>query len=194
MDTTESWNIAQIEARTHTLGEGWAIAHVQRLLKLIEQIGADLNYDLQALTWAAYLHDWGAFPPYYQPGCDHAALSHQIAASEILTQVDLPQVTKDIILEAIERHDYRDQRPVNSIEALLLREADFLDFLGVIGLCREFARGPRDLGASYARVVARKDLIKNRFSLPKAREMAEKRLTSMEKCLEALVEESFGLL
>ena len=187
-------SISTLEARIHALGEDWAITHAQRLLKLIEQIGVDRNYDARAVLWAAYLHDWGAFRQYYRPGCDHAALSRQIAENEILPRVNLPQETKAIILEAIERHDYRDRRPVETTEALLLREADFLDFLGVIGIAREFARGSEDLSKSYARIVARKDLIKNRLILPKARTMAIQRLTRMEIFLEALMEESFGIL
>jgi hypothetical protein len=43
---------------------------------------------------------------------------------------------KDILLETIELHDYRDMRPTQSNEALLLREADMLEFLGLIGMAR----------------------------------------------------------
>jgi HD superfamily phosphodiesterase len=187
-------NITTLEARIHAAGEDWAIAHAQRLLKLIEQIGGDLDYDPQVVLWAAYLHDWGAFRSYYQSGCDHAALSRRIAETEILPWVDLPQEMKSAIPEVIERHDYRDLRPGETIEALLLREADFLDFLGVIGIAREFARGPNDLRTSYAQIVSRKNLIKNRFTLPKAKEMAIQRLARMEIFLEALRDESFGFM
>lgn len=188
-----SLDIPQVEARIHALGEDWAIAHAKRLFKLIEQIGEYLHYDIEVLTWATFLHDWGAFQLYYQPGCDHAAISRQIADQEILPWVALPIERKSLILEAIERHDYRDLTPVVSTEALLLREADFLDFLGVIGMAREFARGSNDLNAAYTRIITRKDLIKNRFTLPKAKIMAIQRLDRMEKYLEALEEESFGI-
>lgn len=42
---------------------------------------------------------------------------------------------------APEYQDSRDFRPV------LLREADFLDFLGIIGLVREYGRGPKGRAA-----------------------------------------------
>jgi HD superfamily phosphodiesterase len=187
-------DISAIEHLTLEYGEGWALAHVQRLLKLIEQIGAGLEYDPQAMQWAVYLHDWGAFPKYYQPGCEHALLSKQVAEAEILPNVALPEPTKAIILEAIELHDYRDKRPVQSNEALLLREADFLDFLGAIGIAREFARGPKDLQKSHKQILARKEEIKGRFTILEAKKLAEERLACMEAFLNALMKESFGYL
>ena len=190
----ETLDLPTLESQIWAAGEGWAIAHARRLLALIEQIAEDRNYDHQAIRWAAYLHDWGAFHQYYQAGCNHAALSRQIAEREILPKVDLPNRTKGLILEAIERHDYRDQHPTQSVEALLLREADCLDFLGVIGIAREFARGPNDLNLSYTRMIARRDLIQNRFTLPKAKTIAQQRLTRMDQFLADLIAEGFGSL
>ena len=187
-------DISAIENLTREYGEGWAIAHVHRLLKLMDQIGVNLEYDRQAIQWAVYLHDWGAFFKYSQPGCDHARLSRQIAETEILPNVDLPNETKAIILEAIELHDYRDKRPVQSNEALLLREADFLDFLGAIGIAREFAKGPKDLQKSYQQILSRREQIKDRFTIPEARRIAEERLAHMDEFIEALMDESFGYL
>src|SRR3990172_4500847 len=134
------------------------------MMKLVDLIGGDMDYDRQAITWAVYLHDWGAFPKYAQPNCEHALLSKQIAETEILPQVDLPPDVKAKIIEAIELHDYRDVRPVQSPEALLLREADFLDFLGVIGIAREFAKGPKNLQKSYLQILSRKEQLKDRFT------------------------------
>lgn len=190
----ESLGIPEICSRIQSAGEDWAITHARRLLKLIERVGTDLVYDPQVVTWASYLHDWGAFRQYYQAGCDHAVLSRQITEAEILPWVDLPEQSKDLIVEAIERHDYRDLKPVESTEALLLREADFLDFLGVVGIVREFGRGSLDLRLSYNRIVERKGLITDRFTLPRARMLAEIRLDRMEVFLASLMEESFGIL
>jgi len=175
-------------------GEGWAVAHARRLLELIKVIGHDRPYDSHALTIAVYLHDWGAFPKYFQSGRDHALISRQVAEAEILPTVDLPDQVKTIILDAIELHDYRDNRPVKTNEALLLREADFLDFLGMIGIAREFARGGKDLQKSYQQTLVRKEQIKERFTIPQARQLAEQRLARMEQSLQWLAEESFGFL
>ena len=187
-------SITEIEARTREYGEDWAVAHVQRLLRLIDRIATGLEYDQEVITWSVYLHDWGAFPRYYQPGCDHALLSKQVAESEILPQTGLPADKKAKILDAIALHDYRDRRPVASTEALLLREADFLDFLGAIGIAREFAKGPKNIQKSYQQLLKRRDEIKDRFTLPQAKKMAEERLARMDVFFAYLLEESFGYI
>lgn len=185
-------SIAELEKLTLEYGENWALAHVRRLLQLIEQIGAGIDYDRQVILWATYLHDWGAFPRYSQPGCDHALLSTQIAETEILPQTGLSAEVKTKILETIELHDYRDQRPAGSTEVLLLREADFLDFLGVIGIAREFAKGPKNMQKSYQQILKRRDEIKGRFTLPQAKKIAEERLQRMDEFFKYLLDESFG--
>jgi len=188
------FTLADIIEMTQRDGESWAVAHARRLLQLINEIGRDLPYDSQTLTLATYLHDWGAFSRYAQKGVEHALRSRQVAESEILSHMDLNPATQEIILEAIELHDYRDTRPTVSNEALLLREADMLEFLGMIGMARDFARGPKDVEACYRRILKRRDGIQGRFTIPRAQEIAQARLERMEQCLRWLEEESFGYL
>jgi hypothetical protein len=143
---------------------------------------------------AVYLHDWGAFPKYIQKGVEHAIRSRQVVETEILPYLDLSSEQKIILLETIELHDYRDMRPAQSKEALLLREADMLEFLGMIGMARDFARGPRNVETCYKRILSRRYGIQGRFTLPRAREIAQVRLERMEQSLGWLLEESFGAL
>lgn len=186
--------IADLDQLTCADGGPLAYSHVQRLLKLIAQIGVGLTYNETALTIATYLHDWGAYPRYQQPGVEHALRSRQVVETTILPRLNLTETEVGIILETIEYHDYRDQRPVTSVEAVLLREADFLDFLGIIGLVREYARGPKELITAYNQVLKRRELIKDRFTLPVARELAATRLARLEQCGQWLQEESFAFL
>ena len=175
-------------------GESWAVAHARRLIQLINEIGQDMSYDSQGLTLATYLHDWGAFPCYAQKGVEHALRSRQIAENDILTHMVLTPSKKEVILEAIELHDYRDTRPTSSKEALLLREADMLEFLGMIGMARDFARGPKDVEACYRRILKRRAGIQGHFTLPRAQQIAQERLERMEQGLHWLQEESYGIL
>ena len=175
-------------------GGTWALSHVQRLLKLMEQIGTDLPHDSEALTLATYLHDWGAFSCYALKDVEHAERSRQVAETEILPYMELSPEKKAVILEAIGLHDYRDPRPTVANEALLLREADMLEFLGMIGMARDFARGPRDIEACCKRILSRRDDIRGRFSLPRARQIAQVRLDRMAQSLNWLNEETFGIL
>lgn len=193
METTRL-SLADIIELTTQVGEEWAIAHARRLLELIEQIGAGLPYDASILELAAYMHDWGAFPRYIQKDVEHAIRSRQVVEAEILPHLDLTPQQKEVLLETIELHDYRDTRPPKSSEALLLREADMLEFLGMIGMAREFARGPKNVETCYKRILSRREVIQGRFTLPRAREIARTRLERMETSLQWLRDESFGVL
>lgn len=189
-----SLTLEDIVQMTFQAGEGWATAHARRLLELIKDIGQDAAYDEHVITLAAYLHDWGAFPRYSEKGVDHALRSRQVVEEEILPRLDLTASRGAVLLEAIELHDYRDTRQPKSAEALLLREADMLEFLGMIGMARDFARGPKDVAACFRRILTRRADIENRLTLPRAREIANTRLERMKQCLDWLLEESFGIL
>jgi HD superfamily phosphodiesterase len=191
---TNQFSLDDIIQFTVEIGEDWAVAHAERLLRLVEQIASDLPYDGEVMELAAYMHDWGAFPRYVEKNVDHAIRSRQVVENEFLSQLDLTADQKYTLLETIEFHDYRDTRPPKSNEALLLREADMLEFLGMIGMAREFARGPRNIEVTYKRILSRRNEIQGRFTLPRAQEIARVRLDRMETSLQWLMEESFGVL
>ena len=179
---------------TLSVGEDWAVAHAKRLIKLIAHISVDFPYDSHIVEAAAYMHDRGAFPRYMRKGVKHAVRSRQVVEAEFLPCLDLSSTQKTILLETIELHDYRDMRPTQSNEALLLREADMLEFLGMIGMARDFARGPRNVETCYKRILARRADIQGRFTIPRAQEIARVRFERMQTGLQWLSEESFGVL
>ena len=187
-------SIDDIIQMTLQTGENWAVAHAKRLIELVRMISEGLPYDAHVMELAAYMHDWGAFPAYFQKDVEHALRSRQVVESAILPWLNLTVNQKEHMLEAIELHDYRDMRPTQSSEALLLREADMLEFLGVMGMAREFARGPKNVEACYKRILSRRYGIEGRFTLPIAQEIARVRLERMETSLAWLIEESFGVL
>ncbi|VBB09711.1 Hypothetical protein LUCI_5009 [Lucifera butyrica] len=188
-------NKQKIKRLTVEYGGQWSYQHVQRVLNLIRLLGEGMNYDAEAVWYAAYLHDWGAFPQ-FNP--DRVELGHEIRSRQVaetmLAGMELPDRSKKIILEAIENHDYRSDNRSQFMEAALLRDADFLDFLGFIGIAREFARGPKDMKECCKQAVARRDGVLNKLTLPRAKEMAAVRLAEMNDFLERLKQESFGYL
>lgn len=194
MSLAPRYDLENLRSLTIQYGEGWGYPHVRRVLHLAAEIGVDLAYDNEVFQTAAYLHDWGAFPRYRQAGVEHALRSRQVAESEILPYTALREAAQAIALEAIALHDYRDLRPVQSAEALLLREADLLDMLGVTGILREFAWGPNNLQTCYRRVLDRREKIAGRFTLPRAIHLAEQRLAHMDAVLAQFREDSFDLL
>ncbi|MCL5995421.1 MAG: HD domain-containing protein [Chloroflexi bacterium] len=187
-------NLDDIERMTSEHGEGWGYAHVRRVLNLIGHIGKDTPHDPMLVTYATFLHDWGAFPAFRQLGVDHALRSRQIAAEQVLPHTGLSPSQATLVLDAIERHDYRDTRPALSNEGLLLREADCIDFLGMIGIAREFAWGPNNLRTCYERILSRCNGIRGSLTLPLAQTIANERIAEMEHALNQLVAESFGYL
>jgi uncharacterized protein len=187
-------SLTDIIQMTQQVGDSWAVAHARRLIELVKQIGEEHPYDALVIELAAYMHDWGAFSSHAQKGVEHAIRSRQVAESDILPQLDLTRDQKNILLETIELHDYRDMRPTQSNEALLLREADMLEFLGMIGMARDFARGPRNVETCTKRIRGRQTDIRDRFTLPRAQEIAWGRLERMDESLRWLEEESFGSL
>jgi HD superfamily phosphodiesterase len=189
-----SLSLVNIIQMTLEVGEDWAIAHARRLIELAKQISDGLPYDSHVMELAAYMHDWGAFPVYIKKDVEHAVRSRQVVESEILPHLNLTPEQKENLLETIEHHDYRDARQTKSNEALLLREADMLEFLGMMGMAREFARGPKNVETCYKRILSRRNGIQGRFTLPAAQEVAKVRLERMETALQWLNEESFGIL
>ena len=185
---------ADIVAMTREVGESWAVAHAERLLALVEVIGAEVPHDPEVLQIAAYVHDWGAFPAHRQPGVEHAERSREVVAAQLLPRLDLSVEQAGTLLEAIALHDYRDRREPGSGEALLLREADMLDFLGAIGIARDFARGPKDLPPSVRTIQERHDTIRGRLTLPEARRIAVIRDAHAQAFLAALDEDGMGHL
>lgn len=165
---TTQLTLDDIIQMTVQVGEDWAIAHVRRLMELVKQISGDLPYDAHVMELAAYMHDWGAFPVYFQRDVEHAVRSRQVVELDILPHLPLTADQKETLLETIELHDYRDLCPTQSNEALLLREADMLEFLGMMGMAREFARGPKNVETCYKRFLSRRDGIQGRFTLPRA--------------------------
>jgi hypothetical protein len=125
---------------------------------------------------------------------DHALRSRQVAEAEILPFTALTPAQAAEVLEAIEQHDFRDPQPVRSHVALLLREADWLDMLGAIGVAREFAWGPNHLGAVLERIHQRRRLIPPRLTLPAAQALAVRRVAEMDEWLVQIEAEGFGYL
>lgn len=173
---------------TFEYGGEWGLNHIDRLLKLIEIISEDQEYDSKLVWIAAHLHDWGAYKQYIEEGKDHAVRSMEVA-KDILMQMDLDEKEKEIILNAISEHNSFGQ--CSSIESTLLRDADNLDFLGIVGIARDFAKGPKDLKKCMEAIKKRMKLY-NYLFLPKSIEIGKERIEEMKYFIERMENESFG--
>jgi len=179
----------EIVRLTEEYGGAWAINHTRRLLQLVAILGEGLTYDADALWLAAYLHDWGGYPPWAQPGVDHALRSTQVAEA-FLAERGLPEAGRSLVLECIALHHAPGSD--RSVEAALLRDADALDFLGVVGILRDFSKNPRDLRKAYAETMKRRAKLPGMLIIPRAQAIASERVREMDEFLACFEAETFG--
>jgi uncharacterized protein len=170
-------------------GAAWGIHHTRRLLKLMSLIGAGQEYDQDAIWVAAYLHDWGGYAPWKQDGVHHAVRSRQVA-EQFLRDRRYPDDFVAPVLEAIEFH--HDPDPARGIAAILLCDADALDFLGTVGVLRNFSRFFQDMRRAYDDIQRRMATLPAALILETSRALAAERLPRMEQLLAAFEAETFG--
>ena len=174
---------------TGEYGGAWGLEHTRRLLRLVEIIGQGCDYDADVVWVAAHLHDWGGYKPWAQPGVDHARRSGEVAA-EFLAARDVPADFAARVLECIVHHHSPD--PTRSLEAILLCDADALDFLGAVGAVRDFSKNARDLRAGYEATRKRREELPGKLILPLSKVLAVDRLQTMDALLTGFEQETFG--
>jgi uncharacterized protein len=179
----------EIVRLTEEYGGQWGINHTRRILHLASLIAEDVDYDKEAVWVAAHLHDWGAYSKWAKPGVDHAARSAEVAEI-FLTERGYPVTSIDLILECIRTHHSGD--PSRSFEAILLSDADGLDFLGAVGVLRDFSKSPRDLRGGFDAAMKRRERVPPQLSLERSKELAIPRIAEMEEFLAAFERSSFG--
>jgi uncharacterized protein len=179
----------EIARLTEEYGGTWGINHTRRLLNLVAVIGEGLSYNQEAIWLAAHLHDWGAYSNWALPGVDHVERSLQVVEPFLSEKGCQPEL-KELVLECIALHHKPGQD--RSLEAILMRDADTLDFLGVVGVLRDFSKNPRDLRKAYDTVNKRRQRLPSMLVLEKAKAMAEERVTQMDELLARFEADSFG--
>jgi uncharacterized protein len=184
-------NITRNEIVQLTEGYGgvWGINHTRRLLQLCAAIGQGLSYNTEAVWLAAHLHDWGAYAPWAQKEVDHVIRSGQVVET-FLTERACPAELKALVLECIALHHTAGSE--RSLEATLLRDADVLDFLGVVGVLRDFSKNPRDMRKGYLAVKQRREQLPGMLCLPAAQALAVQRVKEMDELLAQFEVETFG--
>lgn len=113
-------------------------AHVLRVWANAQQIGQTMTLDWQVLAAATALHDLVTLPKDHP---DRATASRQSAAAAmgLLAADGFPPGKRPAVAHAIEAHSFSAGIPPETPEAQVLRDADRLDALGLIGLARLFA-------------------------------------------------------
>ncbi len=181
-------------ARSKFHHPAWGWQHSERNYRIALELakGDGLRVDTDVLFAAAFLHDMAAFMP-----CVDTKLEHGECAAEqtgaILRAAGFPMEKLDAV-EAAERGHMYYSNPGKQPEAIVLHDADSLDFLGDIGAARMISLTGAS-AESFAREV--KTLrsfvhdIPPRLITKTAQAMGAVRAAELERFLDALNAETF---
>lgn len=189
------WKVTIYElARSKFHHPGWGWQHSERNYQLaLELARADgLQVDTDALFAAAFLHDMAAFMPCPDAKMEHGECAAQ-QSGDILRAAGFPMQKLPAVLAAERGHMYY-SNPGTQPEAIVLHDADSLDFLGAVGAARMISlTGER--AESFARAV--KTLraflhdIPPRLITKAAQRIGAQRAAELERFLDALEAETF---
>ena len=176
--------------------------HQPRLYALACRVGQGVPYDDDILFAAAWMHDLGVFlghrpqDPAQLARWDH--VPYTIAQTrELLTGWGFPADKLDGVAEVIRTHQPQDN-PVE-LEAVLLRDADILEQLGVVGALRALVKIGRDSRyptfSSVVPVLRRAvEVLPGRLRTKNAQQLAAPRVELLRLLLAAIEQEAGALL
>ncbi|HEY7980919.1 MAG TPA: HD domain-containing protein [Candidatus Eremiobacteraceae bacterium] len=181
-------------ARTKFLHPAWGWQHCERNYQVAMRLakGDGLTVDRDVLFAASFLHDMAAFPPYAKAGMEHGDRAAQTSEA-VLREAGFP-MRKFAAVQAAERGHMYYSNPGALPEAIVLHDADSLDFLGAIGAARLIAltgEKARDFGAAISALRTLEHDVPSRLITKTARRIAEQRLAELRTFLDDLQRESF---
>lgn len=172
------------QANTHLQHPSWGVRHSERnyVLGMALSQAEGLAVDADVLFAAAFLHDWGGIAPFAVAGMDHAARSVDLA-EPFLSEAGFPMEKFPVVRAAILGHMY-DKDPEGP-EAVVLHDADALDFLGALGAARLLAATSDrpDYDQALGRIERFAVDIPPRLKTAAARDMAAQRVAVMTEFL-----------
>ena len=176
-------------------------SHQPRLYALAKHLGEGMAFDDDVLHAAAWLHDLGVFVGHRPEDIAALAAWDHVAyvtarAPELLRGFGFPDEKTEAVLQTIAAH--LPSAVPESVEGILLRDADILEQLGAVSILRNVSKVGRDTRfATHGDAVA---LLRRSYSelpgklrLPQSRELAQARLRVMEVFLQGVDEETGGV-
>ena len=187
----ESRNFDLIREKTAEYGGTYGLEHSLRIIRLVNCLAKGRSYNEDVIAFCAYFHDFGAYPKFLEAGKDHVVRSMEIMEEHIkLYSFSHDEV--DLIRETVSSHHSKETP--KSIEAILFRDADALDFLGYMGIARNLMRFGKDFQKALEAIRRHRATLPGNLHEEEAREMAKARLEEMDAFLSGLDAEHFALL
>ncbi|MGA7247165.1 MAG: HD domain-containing protein [Candidatus Cybelea sp.] len=181
-------------ARSKFHHPAWGWQHSERNYRIALELaqGDGLHVDTDVLFAAAFLHDMSAFMP-----CEDAKLEHGECAARqsgaILKAAGFP-MEKLPAVQAAERGHMYYSSPGTQPEAIVLHDADSLDFLGDIGAARMLSLTGENAESFAHAVKALRSFVHDippRLITKTAQKMGAQRAAELERFLDALQAETF---
>lgn len=170
-------------------GGEYGLNHSKRLIKLVDQIAEGRKYNKNIILFCSYTHDLGAFPRFAKEGIHHAIRSREVAET-LLPNYSFDQKEQQTIFEVIENH--HNKITGDSFESVLFRDADAIDFLGFIGIARDFSRIPRELKKSFQSIERHMNVLPELVEQQEAKSLAAERIKEMEYFRKQFLKESLN--
>jgi uncharacterized protein len=182
-------------ARTTFVHPAWGWQHSERNYDVGMELAAGdgLNVDTDVLFAAAFLHDMSAFLPCADTHLEHGECAAR-ESGKILRDAGFP-MTKFPAVQAAERGHMYYSDPGADPAAVVLHDADSLDFLGDIGAARMISLTGASAPSFAPAVKSLRAFVKEippRLVTRTARRMGAQRAAELQQFLDALDVQTFG--
>ena len=183
-------------ARTKFHHPAWGWQHSERDYQIAMQLAKSehLRVDTDVLFAAAMLHDMAAFMPCAQaPKMEHGDCA-ALESPDILKRAGFPMAKVPAVQAAERGHMYYSNAGAQP-EAIVLHDADSLDFLGDVGAARMISLTGEGAESFDGAIKALRKFLTDippRLITATARKMGEERAAELERFLDALDAERYG--
>jgi uncharacterized protein len=190
------WKVKLYElAHSKFLHPGWGWQHSERDYLMAVQLarGDGLQVDTDVLFAAAYLHDMSAFMPCAGAKMEHGECAAR-QASAMLRGTGFP-MAKLASVQAAERGHMFYSKPGSDPNAIVLHDADSLDFLGDVGAARLIALTGAKAPSFAPAVKTLRGFLKDippALITKTAQRLGRERAQELQYFLDRLQEESLG--
>jgi uncharacterized protein len=189
------WKITIYDlARSKFHHPAWGWQHSERNYRIALELarGDGLRVDTDVLFAAAFLHDMAAFMP-----CNDAKLEHGECAARqsgsILRAAGFPMEKLPAVAAAERGHMYY-SNPGSQPEAIVLHDADSLDFLGDIGAARMLSLTGENAESFAREIKTLRSFVRDippRLITKTGQRMGNERAAELQRFLDSLQTQTF---
>ncbi|HTA37831.1 MAG TPA: HD domain-containing protein [Candidatus Acidoferrales bacterium] len=190
------WKVTIYElARTKFIHPAWGWQHSERNYDVGMKLAAGdgLQVDTDVLFAAAFLHDMSAFMPCADKKLEHGDCAAQ-SSGPILRDAGFP-MSKFPAVQAAEMGHMYYRDPGTDAAAIVLHDADSLDFLGDIGAARMISLTGESAASFAPAVKSLRAFLKEippRLLTKTGRQIGAERAAELQRFLDALDVQTFG--